>query len=135
MAEPIDRDGSVSSAAGADSAGQLVREALDETRALVRLEVALAHEEIKTELARARVGAVALAAGAAAGLAGGTLCLVAIAASFSVAWLAALVLGIVVLSLGGAAALLGWRALPKRLMSETRQRFEIEVRQFKERAA
>ncbi|HXX68495.1 MAG TPA: phage holin family protein [Polyangiaceae bacterium] len=133
MDETIHRGAPAPSPAGEESAGELVREALDETRALVRLEVALAREEIKDELTKAKVGAAAIGGAAAAGVMGGTLCLVAMAAAFSAMWLAALILGVIVLVCGAAAALLGWRALPKRLMNETRDRLELHVKQLKER--
>jgi hypothetical protein len=113
--------------------GQLLRDALEETRELVRLEVALAREEIKAEMAKARGGAIAMAGGVAAALSGVTLCLVAIAAAFSVTWLAALILGIFLLASAGAAGLFGWRALPRRLLRETRDRFEADVKGIKER--
>lgn len=118
-----------------DSAGDLVREAIAETRELVRLEVALAREEIKTEMTRAKAGAIAMAVAATAAVCGLTLCLVAIAAAFSVIWLAALVLGAILLLGAGAAALLGWKAVPKRLMGSTRERLQTDVKQLKERIA
>jgi len=133
MAETIHRDAPTRPPDVEESAGELVREALDETRALVRLEVALAHEEVKAELAKAKVGAIAMGGATAAGVAGGTLCLVAIAAAFSAIWLAALILGLIVLLCAAAAALVGWRALPKRLMNETRDRLELQVKQLRER--
>ena len=52
------------SADGEEPASRLVRQALDETRNLVRLEVALARDELRRELGHVKVGAVALAGAA-----------------------------------------------------------------------
>jgi hypothetical protein len=135
MAEAIDRDALAQRPAHDDSAGELVREAIAETRELVRLEVALAREEIKTELARAKAGAIAIAVAATAAVCGFTLCLVAIAAAFSAIWLAALIIGAILLAGAGAAALLGWKAVPKRPMGSTRERLQTDVKQLRERIA
>lgn len=104
--------------------GDLVVEALDETRELARLEVALAREDFKSEITKAKTGALTLAGAAAAAPAGIALCLVALAATFPVRWLAALVLGGALLVVATAAGLIGWRALPKRPMLKTRGRLQ-----------
>jgi hypothetical protein len=114
---------------------ELVREALDETRELVRLEVALAREELAAELSRAKAALVSLAAAGGLVLSGLTLVQVAIALAFSKAWLVALVLGLVLVVLGGAIALGGWNALPRKVLRETRERIESDFRQLKERIA
>jgi hypothetical protein len=64
-----------------------------------------------------------------------TLLLVAIAAAFSAVWLAALVIGAILLLGAAAGALLGWRAVPKRLMGGTRERLQTDVKHLKERVA
>jgi hypothetical protein len=74
-----------------EPAAQLIREALDEMRNLVRLEVALAREEAQSELARAKASAIALAAAAVLAISAFSLFMVAIAASFGSIWLAALI--------------------------------------------
>lgn len=135
MVEAIGDGASAQPSDDTETATELVREAIDETRHLVALEVALAREEIKAEIAHAKVGAMTLAGASAVGLSGCTLCLVALAAAFSTLWLAALVLGAILLLCAGAAAFLGWRAIPKRPMSGTRERLESNVKQLKERIA
>jgi hypothetical protein len=112
-----------------------VREALDETRELVRLEVALAREELTSELSRAKFALVSLAAGGAMVLSGLTLVLVAIALVFTKAWLVALVLGLILAVLAGVIGLGGWKALPRKLLGETRERIESDFKQLRERIA
>jgi hypothetical protein len=106
---------------------------LHETQELTRLEVALAREELRTELAGAKRGRLAL--GLAAGLAVGaaTMLLVSIAATFSRMWVAALVMGAALVTSSGALALLGWTRVPKKPMGETRKRLEVDMTQFRER--
>lgn len=133
MAEAIRRDALAQRPADEESAGELVRDAIEETRELVRLEVALAREELKTEVAQAKAGAIAMAVAATAAVSGCTLCLVAIAAAFSAIWLAALIIGAILLVGAGAAALLAWKAMPKRVMGGTRERLQTDVKQLKER--
>jgi hypothetical protein len=115
--------------------GQLVREALDQTRELVRLEIALARNEVATELAEAKTGVIALGVAAAAALSSFTLLMVALALSFSVSWLAALSLAIVLLLLAGALGFAGYKILPTRLMAQTKDRIEADLTQLKERIA
>lgn len=117
------------------STAELVREALEETRALVRLELALAREELRSELSRAKVGAVTLGAAAAAGVCALSLLLVSIAAAFAVEWLAALVLGGIMLALSAALAVGGWKSVPKQALPETRERIESDLKQIEERTA
>ncbi len=114
---------------------QLIREAVDETRQLVRLEVALAREELKAELTKARAGAIAVGAAGAAALCALTLFLVTIALAFGSPWLAALIIGAIVLTLAAAIGLGGWKMLPKRPLGETRERLESDLKQLKERIA
>jgi Na+/proline symporter len=114
---------------------QLVREAIDQTRQLARLEVALARQEIEAGIARAKVGAITLGAAAAAGLWAIAMFLVAVAAAFPTLWLAALVLGAILLALAVVLGLAGWRAMPKHPLSGTRERLETDLKDLKERVA
>jgi hypothetical protein len=115
---------------------ELFREAIDETRELARLEVELAKEELWTELRSAKVGAITMGAGAGAALSGVTVCLVAIAMAFHREWLAALIIGGILLVLAAALVLGGYAALPRRpLLGETKERLEADIKQLKERVA
>jgi uncharacterized membrane protein YqjE len=115
---------------------ELFREAIDETRELARLEVELAKEELWSELRSAKLGGIAIGAGAGAALSGVTLCFVAIAMGFRMEWLAALVIGGILLVLAAALVLGGFRALPRRpLLPETQERIGTDLKQLKERVA
>jgi hypothetical protein len=106
----------------------LVREAIEETRELVRVEVALARRDAARDLSAARAGTARLWLGASGLVAGTTLLLVAIAAAFATFWLAALLIGAIMLAGSGPLVWLGWSALPKRPMAPTAAR----VRRVKE---
>jgi hypothetical protein len=113
----------------------LVREALDESRELVRLEVALAREELKSELSRARESAVALGTAAGLGLSGFAVLLVAIALAFPIPWLAAVILGAILLAVCGALAFAGYKALPRSPFGGTKERLESDLKKLRERIA
>jgi len=114
---------------------ELFREAVDETRELVRLEVELAKEELRAEIGRAKMAGMALGGGAGAALSGVTMCFVAIAMAFHLEWLASLIIGGILLALAAALVLGGYRALPRRPLEETRERVEADLKQLKERVA
>src|SRR5262249_13042181 len=114
---------------------ELVREALDETRELVRLEVALAREELTAEISRAKAAIAFLASAGALVVSGVTLMLAAIALAFTKAWLVALVLGAILVVLAAAIGLGGWKSIPRKLLGETRERIESDLKQLKERIA
>jgi len=113
----------------------LIREALDGTRELVRLEVALARDEITTELGGIRTAAVSLGAGAALAVSALTMFMVTIASAFAGMWLAALIIGVILLVGAGGLAMVGLRALPKRPLEDTKDRIVADLKQFRERIA
>ncbi len=117
-----------------DLALDLLREAFDETRQLVALEVALAREELRAELTGAKRGGTALGLAAGLALGAATMLLVSIAAMFSKMWIAALVMSVTLVVSSAALALLGWGRVPKNPLVETRKRLEADLTQFKERA-
>jgi hypothetical protein len=114
---------------------ELFREAVDETRELVRLEVELAKEELRAEVKTAKMAGIALGAGAGAALSGVTMFFVAIAMAFHMEWLASLIIGGILLALAAVLGLGGYKALPKRPLEETKERFEADLKQLKERVA
>jgi hypothetical protein len=115
---------------------ELFREAIDETRELARLEVVLAKEELWAELHSAKLGSITIGAGAAAAVSGVTMCLVACAMAFRMEWLAALIIGGILLVLAAALALGGYAALPRRpLLGETKERIETDLKRLRERVA
>ena len=114
---------------------QLFKEAMDGGKELVRIEVQLAKEELKEELAQIKNAAIgfAIALGAAVivlnllamalvlALGGTPLVALAIAAAFVVA--------------GGIAAWIGYGVLPKKPLVKTRARLEKDMNQLKEHIA
>jgi hypothetical protein len=118
-----------------DSSVRLVRDAIDEARDLVQLELALAREELSEELSRARGAGITIGSAAALGVSGFTMLVTTIALASGRAWLVALALGagLLVVALGLGA--LGWRVIPHDPMRVTRARLESSLRELKERAA
>ena len=119
----------------AEPTAELVREALDETRELVRLEVALAREELTAELSRTKAAVACLGAAGALVVSGVTLMLAAIALAFTKAWIVSLVLGGILVVLAGAIGFGGWKSIPRKLLGETRERIGSDLKQLKERIA
>jgi hypothetical protein len=114
---------------------ELVSEALDLARELVRLEVALARNEVRTEIARAKTSAIALVAAAAAAGSSFTMFMVAIALSLAVPGLVAVALGVILLVLAIVLGIAGYRSLPARPLTQTKERVEAELTELKERIA
>ena len=118
---------------GTESSVTLLREAIDEARDLVRLEVELARQELKDEVLRVKVGAVAMGGAAALAMAGFTLLLVTIALASGRPWLCALLMGAGLLFGAGGLAFVGWKSMPLSPFPATRERVEASLRSLKER--
>lgn len=117
------------------STADLVREALDEAKELVRLEVELARAEVAKEIALAKKAAAGFAVAATFGLIGLTLLAVAIPLAFGASAIAALIVGGIILGLAGVAAFVGYAILPKKPLEHTRDRLMHNVNQLKEHVA
>jgi hypothetical protein len=113
---------------------QLIRDALDEGRELVRLEIALAREEVTAELRQARANAVVFAGAAVGSIAAITMFMVATALAFAMPWLAALIIAIVLLTIGGVLGLFAYKALPMKPLAQTQARIEADLAKLKETA-
>ena len=112
-----------------DLAGDAVR-AMQE---LVKLEIALARDELRADLDRMKRAGVELAVAACSAIIAVTLLLVAIAAGVvAPTWLVALVIGGGLLVVAAVLAGLGWRALPHHPGEETKRRLETDVERVKE---
>lgn len=118
-----------------DSLPQLVRRALDESRELARLEIALARKEMKEELAAAKRAGISLGVGGALAICGVTMLLVTIALAFSPTWLPALLVGVIVLAAAGIATLVGYKSMPRDPLGEARRRATDELHMLKEHSA
>jgi hypothetical protein len=109
-----------------------LRQALDESRELVRLELALAHQELRDDAQKLKWAAILL------GIAG-ALCIVALA-MFDVAVVfalggtasAALIVAFIVLAQVAIVGLLGYRQLPKVALERTRARWATDLRALKD---
>ena len=119
----------------AASTADLVREAMDGARELVRLEVALAKEEMKVEAKQVKRAAIGLGVALASLVL--VLCLLSMALVLALGGTAivAILIALVFLVIGGVGALVGYGMLPKSLLGRTRHRIEKDVNQLKEHIA
>jgi uncharacterized membrane protein YqjE len=117
------------------STADLVREAMDEAKELVRLEVALAKEEVKEEFAQLQRAVISL--GIAAGASVIVLCLLAVALVLALGGTALAALGVAggFLAVAGIAGYLGYGMLPKNPLEKTRHRLQNDLNQLKEHIA
>jgi uncharacterized membrane protein YqjE len=122
-------------ALGEASTVDLVREALDEAKELVRIEVQLAKGEVERELARAKRAAIGIGIAIAIGFIVLTLLAVAVVLAVGGTAVAALVVAACLAVLAAVAGAVGYALLPKKPMDQTRHRLESDVRQLKERIA
>jgi hypothetical protein len=112
---------------------ELLRQALGEVGEVVRLEVAVARQQVTTELAAGKAAAIALGAASVATLMALAMLLVAIALALPIPWIGAAVIGGVLLALAAGLAVVGWRRLPKRPLEKTKNRLETDIAEAKER--
>jgi hypothetical protein len=115
------------------SSVELIREAMDEARQLIILEVALAKEEVRREAVATKSAAIALAVGAAVLVVGLSLLLVALALAIFPGPIPSLVLGLILLAAAAIAGVAGVKLLPKKPLGETRRRLETDIENVKER--
>jgi hypothetical protein len=117
------------------STADLVKEAMDEAKELVRLEVALAKEDVKAELVQVQHAAIGL--GIAAGASVIVLCLLAVALVLALGGTPLAALGVAggFVVIGGIAGYVGYGMLPKNPLERTRHRLETDVNQLKEHIA
>jgi len=117
------------------STADLVREALDEAKELVRLEVQIAKDEVKSELEEVKKAAIGF--GIAIGM--GVLFLSSLVTLLVIALggtvIAAASVSGVFLLVGAIAGYLGYAKLPKNPLVHTRRRVEADVKQLKEHIA
>ena len=113
----------------------LVRAAVDDARELVRIEVALARDEINTELHATERAAVGFALALAAAVVALTMFTVAVVIALRAAAWTVAVAGAAFLVGAAIAAAAGYGALPKNPHEKTRARLETDVREIKENLA
>lgn len=117
------------------STADLVREALDEAKELVRLEVELAKSEMTEELHEAKMAAVGFAVGAAFMVL--ALCLLSVALVLALGGTAIIALAVAggFVMVAGAGALFGYSKLPKKPLERTRNRVTGDIKSLKEHLA
>ena len=136
MAFETDRgSGSSPRAAREEPVAELLREALGETRDLVRIEVALAREDLRSAFSVAKISVFAIGSAAALTVAAFTMFIVTIVLALKAGWVGALVAGGLLLAVAATLGLAGWRAMPKELMGETKERLQADVKQLREKIA
>ena len=119
----------------AASTADLVREAMDGGRELVRLEVELARAEMKAEMKHVQRAAIVLGVALASLVL--VLCLLSMALVLALGGtvIVAIVMALVFVVVGGIAGFVGYGMLPKSPLERTRHRLENDVNQLKEHIA
>jgi uncharacterized membrane protein YqjE len=113
----------------------LVKEALDEAKQLVKIEVQLAKEEVREEVGQAKNAAIMFGASTFMGIVGVALLLVALALAIFPGPIPALVIGGVMLVVAGVLGLVAYKKVPKKPLDHTKQRLETDAKILKERIA
>jgi uncharacterized membrane protein YqjE len=113
----------------------LVKEALDEAKQLVRIEVALAKEEVREEVRDAKRAGIMFGASTVLGIVGVALLLVALALAIFPGPIPALVIGAVLLVVAGVLGLVAYQSVPRKPLADTKRRLETDVKILKEHIA
>ena len=117
------------------STSQLIKEAIDETRQLVKLEVELAKDEVRQELADAKRSAIMFGVAAVAALLAAAMLFVALALAIFPGPVPALIIGAVLIAAAAALGFVGYKKVPKNPLERTRRRLETDTRVIKEGVA
>ncbi len=117
------------------STAELLREAAQESKTLAQREIALAREEVRTELKQLERAAVAFGVALATTILASAMFLVAIVDGLDRSSLAAAILGLVLVLITVVVVVLGVRAWPNKPLDRTRHRLETDLQRLKESAA
>jgi hypothetical protein len=117
------------------STAELVKDALDEAKELVQLEVALAKEEVKEDLRHVRRAAIGFGVGLGASLLALTLLAMSLVFAIGATALVALLVAGGFLVTAALGAYVGYALLPKRALEKTRSRLQNDVNHLKEHIA
>jgi hypothetical protein len=112
----------------------LVREAIDEARELIKLEVALARNDIEAELTRARAAAIAFAVAAFASNLGLAMVLLAVAVASHAEVVFAGSAAFALFAIAAVAGSAGYRKTSMTFLRRTRERIGEDVRKLEESA-
>lgn len=114
------------------STGELLRQTLDETKELVRLEVELARQDITSELKQVKTAGIFLGIAAALAVVFIAMLNVAMVIALGATLTAALVVAAMVALEVAVLGYIGYRKLPKAPLQRTRERLVSDVRELKE---
>jgi hypothetical protein len=114
---------------------QLVRGAITESRVLLDVEIRLAKDEVRSELAALKSGVIAFVAAALLANLALSSVLIAAVAALGLRAYHVLVATAIFLVTAAVAGLVGYRLVPKDVMARTRGRIETDVRLLKEAIA
>jgi uncharacterized membrane protein YqjE len=117
------------------STADLVREAFDEAKELVRIEIEIAKSEIEVEIAQAKRAAIGFAIAAAAAVVVLNLLVVALVLALGGTALIALAIAGVMLVIGGIGGYVGYSMLPKKPLEHTRKSLRKDLKELKEHVA
>ena len=112
----------------------LVRDAIDGARELITSEVALAKNELRSELSGLKTAVLSFVAAGIAATLGVSMLLIAFAIAIFPQPIAALIAGIALLAVAGVISAVGWVSLPRKALKETSERIETDVHILKEAA-
>jgi uncharacterized membrane protein YqjE len=115
--------------------GALLREAIDETRTLMKLEVALAKQEVKEDLNDIKMSGIALGAAGVLGIVGLSMLALGLVLAIAATWACALLVGAAFLLLAVVAAYVGYSKLPRKPLERTKKRLETDLQQLNEHVA
>lgn len=114
------------------STGELLRQTLAETKELVRLEVELARQDVRSELKQVKTAGILLGLAAAMGVVAIAMLDVAVVIALGATVTAALVVALIVALEVAVLGYIGYRMLPKAPLQRTRERLTSDVRELKE---
>jgi hypothetical protein len=111
---------------------ELVREALEQTRELIQVEVALAKDEVKKELSLVKIIAAASGVAVLFGFAAFVVLLVTLGLVISLSALPMFIIGLILLAIAVVAAIVAYEEIPKKPMRRTQHRVRTDARLIKE---
>lgn len=117
------------------STGDLIREALDEAKELVKIEIALAKTEVEQEIQQAKRAAIGFGIAAGAAMVALSVLAVALVLALGGTALMALLVGGMLAVVAGVSGFLAYTMLPLKPLERTRRRLKTDLNQLKEHVA
>lgn len=117
------------------STGELLKQAIEEARALLKAEIGLARDEAMREIAAVKRGAIAIAAAVIAALLGLSTLLLAAVLAIGPRPLTAIIMGAGLLVVASVAGLIGYNLIPNKPLEHTQERLQEDAQVLKERIA